>query len=383
MIPLSPQLVPATFHGRGDVPSILDRPHKLFLTAGRMAFALGLRLAGVKAGDEVLIPAYASGSMVTPILLQGATPVFYRLRRDLSADLDDLAGRLTPRSAALLGVNFFGFAQDWAALRAFADQFGLLLVEDCAHALYGSWRGQPLGSFGDFAIASLTKFLPVWDGGLLALNALSAPRVATRAPSLRSELKAVYNLLEEAKDHGRNPVLRPLLAALERSRQQTRRSNSPAAAGESLRRDVTGAVDPARILDAPAAISRFVARRAARPRIAERRRQAYALYQEGLAGVPGCAMPFQPTADEVPFMAPVWVDDLDRWHPRWLERRLPMQRFAEFLWPDLPADTCPVARDLSRHLVQFPCHQDLEPAEIRSIIETIRTDLSSARRAAS
>ena len=397
VIPLSPLLVPATFCGPGKpaVPSILDRPQVQFLSAARMALALGLRHAGVTAAQEVLVPAYSSASMITPILLLGATPVFYRLRPDLSADLDDLAQKVTPRSAVVLGVNFFGFSQDWGALRDFADRAGLVLAEDCAHALYGSWRGTPLGTFGDFAIASLTKFLPVWDGGLLAVNSLPPIRLATRRPSLRTQLKAIFNLLKEAADSGRNPMIRPLLAALQggsrRARPPAPTLATPAAmpsstlppAGESLRRDVTGAVDPDRLLDAPTAISRLVAGAAARRRIADRRREAYALYQEGLAGVPGCALPFQPSAEEVPYMVPVWVEDLARLHPRWIEKRIPMQRFAEFLWPGLPADACPVATGMSRHLVQFPCHQDLAPAQIQAIVETVRGDLRAARPAAS
>lgn len=383
VIPLSPLLVPATFLGRGGpaVPSVLDSERHLFLTAGRMSFALGLSLTGLKAGHEVLLPAYCSASMVTPILLHGAQPIFYRLRPDLSADLDDVAGKLTRKSHALLGVNFFGFSQDWAALRGLADRTGLVLVEDCAHALFGSWRGAPLGSFGDFAIASLTKFLPVWDGGLLALNSLPSAMIATRGQPLRTQLKAVYNLLEETANSRRNPALWPLLSAIEAGlRRVRRRSAAPAAGEETLRRDITGAIAPDRLLDAPTAISRTVARNAGRARIAERRRRAYALYQEGLAGVPGCVMPFQPTAEEVPFMAPVWLDDLAALHPRWLEQGIPMQRFAESPWPTLPADACPVAAGLSRHLVQFPCHQDLKEAQIQKIIETVRSDLGTSGR---
>ena len=387
MIPLSPLLVPAAFGGRGRpvVPSILDRPHAQFLSAARMAFAHGLRLTGVTAGDEVLVPAYSSASMITPILLQGATPVFYRLRSDLAADLEDLARKLTPRSAALLAVNYFGFSQDWTALRSFADEAGLVLVEDCAHALYGARAGTPLGAFGDVAIASLTKFLPVWDGGLLALNRVPVARIRTRRPRLRTQLKALFNLLEEAVESGRNPALKPCLAighGLQAARRPTpsHPGPGPGPVAETLRRDVTGATDPDHLHDAPTAVSRLVARTAARGRIADRRRAAYALYQEGLADVPGCAMPFQPTAEEVPYMVPVWVDDLAWLHPLWLDRGLPMQRFAEALWPEMPADTCPVASAMSRHLVQFPCHQDLEPAEIRTIIETIRSDLLVRRR---
>jgi dTDP-4-amino-4,6-dideoxygalactose transaminase len=355
-----------------------------------MAFALGLRLFGLQAGKEVLVPAYSSRSMITPVLLHGAQPVFYRLCPDLSVDLEDLASKLTKRSHALLAVNYFGFSQDWAALRRFADETGIVLVEDCAHALFGAWRGTPLGSFGDFAIASLTKFLPVWDGGLLAVNADGKPTESTRSQPLRTQFKAIYNLFEDAAGNRRNPALYPLLALANSTlgeRRQHRDSSSakmtPVKApvdGDTLRRDISGEVPRHRLLDAPTTISRLIARTAARPRIVERRRHAYKLYEEGLAGVPGCAMPFRMATEEVPYMVPVWVDDLAYWHQRWLDKGLPMQRFAEVLWPDLPAEACRVATELRAHLVQFPCHQDLDDAQIHRIIESVRTDLCKSRR---
>jgi dTDP-4-amino-4,6-dideoxygalactose transaminase len=374
-LPLSPLLVPATLLDRSGppVPSVLDNPQRIFLTAGRMALALGMKLHGLAPGHEVLLPAYSSGSMVAPIRLLGATPVFYRLTPDLDADLDDLATKAGPHTRALLAVNFFGKPQDWTALRRFADTRGLILIEDCAHALYGSWQGRPLGSFGDFAIASLTKFLPVWDGGLLAFNRAAPPMPETQPAPLRRQAKALFNLLEEAVAHGRDPLLRPL-PALARLLRPRNPSGGAQPAEESLRRDVAGAIDPEHLMDAPTGISRLVATGAAQGRIARRRRANFARIAAGLTDLAGCRIPWSPGPDEVPYMVPVRIDDLARLYPHWVARRIPMQRYAEFL-PQDAGGQCPVAEDFSRHLVQFPCHQDLDEAKITQLIDAVRTDL--------
>lgn len=376
MIPLLPLLIPSAVYGHGGhpVPSLLDNPNRLFTSAGRMALVIGLRLSAIGRGDEVLLPAYGSPSLAAAVVHVGAVPVFYRLRPDLRADTSDILARLTPRTRALLAVNTFGFSQDWTALRALADAHGLILIEDCAHALYGTGTARPLGFSGDFAIASLPKLLPAWDGGALTVNRPMPGQAAfpvMRRRGLRTEAKAVYNLVEDAVAAGRLRVLAPLLALAERMKPRPPSSSTPPAA-DSLRRDNTGEIDPALVLAAPAWISRLVAARAARPRLAGARRRNFAHLAEALAGLPGCEVPFHPAPGEVPSMVPVRFTGAETVHRRLLARRIPMQRYGETPWPGLDRALCPVSDGFARELIQFPCHQDLRPAEIDRLAEEIR-----------
>jgi len=104
--------------------------------------------------------------MVAPLSCVSASPVFYRLNEDLRVDLEDIARKIDASTYVLIAVNYFGFPQDLEKLRKFCDDHDLVLIEDCAHSFFGEFAGRPLGSYGDYAIASLTKFFPVKEGGV-------------------------------------------------------------------------------------------------------------------------------------------------------------------------------------------------------------------------
>jgi hypothetical protein len=150
------------------VASPFDFPHKRAVKDGRSAIYQALRLAGIGPGDEVLVPDYHCIAMIVPILALGARPVFYAIDAELMAQPDAIRPQISKASKALLVVNYFGFPNRLAACAELCRAHGLMMIEDCAHSLYGRSDGQSLGSFGDYSICSMRKFLPVQDGGLLA-----------------------------------------------------------------------------------------------------------------------------------------------------------------------------------------------------------------------
>ncbi len=92
-VPVWPILSAAAFleDRTPSTPSVLDAGHSVYVTAGRIAIGLALRLAGVSPGDKVLLPAYHCVSMVDPLSCVSASPVFYRIHEDLGVDLEDVA----------------------------------------------------------------------------------------------------------------------------------------------------------------------------------------------------------------------------------------------------------------------------------------------------
>lgn len=106
--------------------------------------------------------------MVEPVIWTEAVPVFYRIHPDTSVDLDNIRQLLNEGARALMVTHYFGFPQDMAAIRQLCNEKGVILIEDCAHAFFGETNEQPIGTIGDYAIASASKFFPVYDGGLLA-----------------------------------------------------------------------------------------------------------------------------------------------------------------------------------------------------------------------
>jgi dTDP-4-amino-4,6-dideoxygalactose transaminase len=151
--------------GARDCPSFIDLARRQYTTSGRSAIFLALEALGIGAGDLVLVPSYHCPTMIAPVVTLGAKPLFYPIDDDGSPSRTWLDTLDTTGVRALLVAHFFGLPQPMALLRRWCDGRGVLLVEDCAHALFGRSDGHPVGSWGDAAIASLTKFLPVNEGG--------------------------------------------------------------------------------------------------------------------------------------------------------------------------------------------------------------------------
>ena len=167
--PAHPALSGALFRRWGGArPSgIAAVRHRRNVTRARMAFALALADMGAGPGWRVLMPAYHCTALVEPVVHRGAEPVWFRVNADLTPDWDDVEAKAAG-ARAVVAIHYFGFPQDMDRWRSLADRHGLVLVEDCAHALYGTCGGRPLGAHGDYAIASFWRFQPVRDGGCLA-----------------------------------------------------------------------------------------------------------------------------------------------------------------------------------------------------------------------
>lgn len=136
---------------------------------GRTAIALACRMLGLGEGHEVLVPAYNCGTELDALVQSGVTPVGYRISRQCEIDLDDLMARKTARTRAVFLIHYFGWEQPMEPLRRWCDEQGLLLIEDCALALFSRGSSGGIGRTGDAAIYSLPKSLGFVHGGLLSL----------------------------------------------------------------------------------------------------------------------------------------------------------------------------------------------------------------------
>lgn len=132
------------------------------------AFALGLG-----PGDEVIVPAMTFAATANCVVYQGATPIF--------ADVDpatlllgpaQVEARLTPRTRAIIAVDYAGQPCDYDALRAVARRHGLALVADASHALGAADQGRPVGSLADLSTFSLHPVKPITsgEGGLITTD---------------------------------------------------------------------------------------------------------------------------------------------------------------------------------------------------------------------
>lgn len=161
---------------------------------GTDALELALRAAGVAPGERVLLPSHTAYATAAAVLRVGARPVFVDLEPERSVlSPSHLEHLLSPgaegmsgegRFRAVIAVHLYGEACDLEALRSLCERHGLALIEDCAQACGTTYRGRPVGSWGDFAAFSFypTKNLAAFgDGGALVVNRPGAIEAARRS----------------------------------------------------------------------------------------------------------------------------------------------------------------------------------------------------------
>jgi perosamine synthetase len=146
----------------------LGLAHPVAVNSGTSALHLALVLAGVEAGDEVILPAQTFVASGLVILQVGATPVFADIDYSTgNVDPASIASKITARTKAIMPVHWGGLPVDLDAIREIAAGNGLRVVEDAAHALGATYRGTPVGATGDVACFSFQaiKHVTTGDGG--------------------------------------------------------------------------------------------------------------------------------------------------------------------------------------------------------------------------
>ncbi len=148
------------------------RPVRTF-NSGTATLEVGLRIACVGPGDEVITTPASWVATSNVILETGATPVFADIDpRTRNIDLDLLEKAITPRTKALIPVYLAGLPVDMDRLYAIAREHKLRVIEDAAQALGSTWKGERIGKLGDIVSFSFhaNKNLTSIEGGALVLN---------------------------------------------------------------------------------------------------------------------------------------------------------------------------------------------------------------------
>lgn len=158
----------------------LDVRYVLGLNAGASALHCALLGVGVESGDEVIIPAYGWVSCPCAVVSCGAKPVLANVDESLTLDPQDLEDRISDRTKAIVAVHMRGVGCDMDSIMKTSREYGIKVVEDCAQAAGGTYRGKKLGAIGDAGIFSfqLNKIISAGEGGALAT---STPVVYDRA----------------------------------------------------------------------------------------------------------------------------------------------------------------------------------------------------------
>ncbi len=362
---------------RADLPCLLDLPGNLYTTSGRASITLALQALGVGPGDAVLVPSYHCPTMVAPAVQLGATPRFYGIDANGYPDLAHISAAERQGARVMLAAHFFGLPQPMAEVRRWCDRHGILLIEDCAHALFGHHAGQAVGSAGHAAIGSLTKFLPVPMGGCLWLP-YEHPVPPLGTPTIRQGIKAALDIVEDGARHGRLGLLsRGITAPLNWLRRNRSREAAvlTASAGPAERESeiqLGFAIDMALAHTALPWACRIAANRLPRQRIVAQRRRNYARLVEEMTAIAG-VRPLFPDLPEgaAPYVVPLWVDMPDPGYQGLRARGVPVFRW-DRPWPNVPKRTGDAGPTWAHHVVQVGCHQDLSDHDLQWIVRQIR-----------
>jgi dTDP-4-amino-4,6-dideoxygalactose transaminase len=148
--------------------------HAIAVANGTAALHLALLAAGCGSGDEVVVPSLNFVAAANAIVHTGAEPVFCDIAGpdDLNLDPNDLASAVSERTKALVILHYGGHPCDMDAVDGVAEQHGLAVIEDAAHAPGARIRGRACGTLGALGCFSFfaNKNLPVGEGGMIVTD---------------------------------------------------------------------------------------------------------------------------------------------------------------------------------------------------------------------
>jgi dTDP-4-amino-4,6-dideoxygalactose transaminase len=158
-----------------DFAAMHNARYGLCLANGTVALVVAMQAAGIGFGDEVIVPAYTWDGTATAVLQIGAIPIFADIDPDTYClSVESVRSLITPKTRAILPVHLAMRFADMDGLRALASQHGLLIIEDCAHAHGGAYKGEGAGSMGDAGCFSMqeSKLMTSGEGGICLTNRL-------------------------------------------------------------------------------------------------------------------------------------------------------------------------------------------------------------------
>jgi dTDP-4-amino-4,6-dideoxygalactose transaminase len=150
-----------------------DAKYGVSVVNGTVAITVALQAAGVKSGDEVIMPPYTFIATASAALAYGAIPVFVDIEEDtLLIDPLKVEQAITTKTKAIIAVHIAGAPANMTRLTEIAKKHNLMLIEDAAQAVGAQWEGKGVGAIGDIGTFSFqsTKNLNSGEGGMILTN---------------------------------------------------------------------------------------------------------------------------------------------------------------------------------------------------------------------
>ncbi|MDT8383060.1 MAG: DegT/DnrJ/EryC1/StrS family aminotransferase [Gammaproteobacteria bacterium] len=356
--------------GISNFPSIFIS-RKPFYLQGRYAIANALINSGVEPAAAILLPSYHCRSLVEPAVFLRTKILFYHVDEKLRPDLqsiEELVENSFMPVKVIMITHYFGFPQPLDWIVEFCRRKDIVLIEDCAHAFYGSVNGQAIGSFGQFSIASPRKFLPVADGGVLVVNhGTGAELPILTSQSVASELKA---------------AARAGVSIIGSLRKNGIAGDELVHGDEILKSPENDEVydsdlkwfDPSKVGKAGLRVSALIINNTNHGFVCAQRRKNYQHWLDAVTGLIGCRPLFEELPDNVvPYMFPLIITK----EPKIAFHILKLNGVPVWRWEDMAVSDCKIVNDYRQSLLQLPCHQNIAGNDIDWMASVLRLALTT------
>lgn len=160
--------------------------YAIAVNSGTAALHGAVHAAGIGPGDEVLVPPMTFVATANSVVYHGATPVFVDVEEStLLLNPGEVEKKITPRTKAIIAVDYAGQPCDYRKLRQIADTHGLVLIADACHSLGAADGGRPCGSLADLTVFSFHPVKPIaaGEGGAVLTD---DPQMASRIRMFRN-----------------------------------------------------------------------------------------------------------------------------------------------------------------------------------------------------
>ncbi|MFC2039457.1 DegT/DnrJ/EryC1/StrS family aminotransferase, partial [Chloroflexota bacterium] len=157
----------------GRFSTFVGSKHAVAVSSCTAALHLSLIAAGISDGDEVITTPFTFIATINSILYQRAKPVFADIGpQTFTIDPDRILERITDRTRAIIPVHYAGQPADMDTINQVAKEYGLVVIEDAAHALGAQYHGTMVGALADYACFSFyaNKHITTGEGGMVTLN---------------------------------------------------------------------------------------------------------------------------------------------------------------------------------------------------------------------
>lgn len=162
--------VPAFEHAVADY---VGAKYAVAVSSGTAALHSAMYAIGVVPGDEVILSPMTFAATANCIVFQGGTPVFSDVNPDnLLIDPALIEEKITPKTKAIIAVDYAGHPCEYDALRHIADKHGIYLIADACHALGARYKDQLVGSLADMTVFSFhpVKHITTGEGGMVVTD---------------------------------------------------------------------------------------------------------------------------------------------------------------------------------------------------------------------